>query len=123
MLLAGVAVSSFVVPQPSTVIQGGTPPIKIKGPTIITSDSKRSAAYDSPDSTYEYEVDLAQTSVADTVVHISDLTDAAEPVGYSVTIPAGSKVGYFSVNALIPGIDVIVATSSVGTAVLSITVL
>jgi hypothetical protein len=123
MLLTSVAVSSFVVAPSSTSLQTGPPPVKVKGPAIIDSDSKSTRVGDRRTSTYSYEVDLATAPTSDMTVTVSDLTNLAQPVGSTLTIPAGSKVGYFTVQAVLPGVDVLVATCSSGTGMLTVTVL
>jgi len=124
LLFASLTALSFAVDKPRTETQGGPEPIKIRGPQFIVTSTQRSTAMtSSKEGTYLYEVDLSSPTIHDATVQVSDITDSAQPTQINVVIPAGESSGYFSVEAVIPGDDVLVASNANGSAFLDVTVL
>ena len=102
-------------------LQSGTNPIKLTGPNVIAPSSKNHVA--SPDATYTYTVTLDHAVGVNTVVNVGDVTDSAQPVVYSITIPAGQTIGTFDVAAVYSGDDLLTADSSGGADQMAVTVL
>ena len=124
LMFASLAASSFVAANTGTEPQTGPKPNKIVGPEFLTSTTSRNNVIGSPKpSTYTYEVDLSAPALVNTTIHIDDVTDAALPTVISITIPAGSQSGTFTVEAANPGVDVLVASNANGLALLNVTVL
>jgi len=117
-ILAGYSFASTVT---AGRVQGGPPPIKLIGPSILTTSSKKMAA--TQDASYTYEVDLESVRATDTVVTIDDITDSAQPTQYQVTIPAGHIGATFEVIAAYPGEDVITARTSYMTTYMEVLVI
>ncbi len=119
LVLASLGASSLTVNAYEPIQGSGGNPIKIIGPTVISTTRNHVAT----DGTYTYEVTLDHSVGVNTVVNISDMTDAAQPVDYSITIPAGQTVGYFDVVAAYSGDDLLMADSTSGAGQLEVTVL
>ena len=120
ILLASFGATSLVN-QAGFPVQGGTDPIKINGPKILAPTSSKSRA--AADGTYTYTVTLNQAVGVNTVVYVTDLTDAAEPTVYSITIPANTISGTFQVVAAFPGDDVLTAYTANSSDSIDVTVL
>jgi hypothetical protein len=124
LLLALLAASSFVTTETRTPSQQGARPVKLIGPEIIVTSSQKSTRIESTkEGTYLYEVDLAAPALSDTTIRIDDITNSAQPTEISLVVPAGQVAGYFEVEAVLPGDDILTASNANGAASLEVTVL
>lgn len=122
LLAFSLVLSCVAAESVSSKTQGGPQPKKLTGPDILSTTAAKSALR-RDGGMYTYTIDMGSPVAFDTVVYATDVTDAAEPIEYTVTIPAGSSTGTFDVVAVSSGVDTLIASNANGSASLDVTVL
>ena len=119
LLVASIGATSLNLHGVTALQGGGGSTVKLTGPSVISTTRNHMAL----DGAYTYEVSIPSAVGVNTVVNITDMTDAAQPTVYSVTIPAGQTSQTFDVVANYSGEDVLTVSTTNSSDSMDVTVL